>query len=112
MSSSLPLELSLPTLCRGYCPFTVDTETSLISSSGHPQVTHTLASPCPPYLAVEGSQHHPGAGLPEVAAGTGHSEEEAQEAHPACELAEAYERHQGHSERWGAVVEPEVLAAK
>lgn len=63
-------------------------------------------------LAVEGSQHHPGAGLLEVAAGTGHSEEEAQEAHPACELAEAYERHQGHSERWGAVVEPEVLAAK
>lgn len=62
-------------------------------------------------LAVGGSQH-PGSGLVAVGADTGHSEGQIQEVHPACELMETSERHQGHSGWWGAVAGPETLAAK
>ena len=72
---------------------------------------HPPASPCPPYLAVEGSQD-PGSGLVEVGADTGRSEELAQEGHLACELVETLERHQGRSGQWGVAAEPDVLAAE
>lgn len=52
----------------------------------------------------------PGSVPEEVGAGTGHSEEWAQEAHLAC--AETKVRDQGHLVQWVVVEEPEIQAAK
>lgn len=53
----------------------------------------------------------PASVLEEAGAGTGHSEEQAQGARPACVLMEARARHQGHLVQWVVVGEPEIQAA-
>lgn len=54
----------------------------------------------------------PGSVLGEAGAGTGHREEQAQGAHPACVLTGARVRHQGHSVWQVVEAEPEAQAGE